>query len=142
MEATMIPEKAFERLLGLDECWAVVAAEYETEPVERFFLVLRETDKLWPKLRCPVATCGHPEVVCHDHTEGRVWRHLDAFGKRTELLCAPPRARCRACRHVWRVPVPWEGEGKHFTRDFEAFALTLMREMPMKKAGEIGRAHV
>ena len=133
----MIPEKAFERLLGLDECWAVVAAEYETEPVERFFLVLRETDKLWPKLRCPVATCGHPEVVCHDHTEGRVWRHLDAFGKRTELLCAPPRARCKACRHVWRVPVPWEGEGKHFTRDFEAFALTLMREMPMKKAGDI-----
>jgi len=133
----MIPEKAFERLLGLDECWAVVAAEYETEPEERFFLVLRETDKLWPGLRCPVATCGHPEVVCHDHTEGRVWRHLDAFGKRTELLCAPPRARCKACRHVWRVPVPWEGEGKHFTRDFEAFALTLMREMPMKKAGDI-----
>lgn len=133
----MIPEKAFERLLGLDECWAVVAAEYETEPVERFFLVLRETDKLWPGLRCLVATCGHPEVVCHDHTEGRVWRYLDAFGKRTELLSAPLRARCKAYRHVWRVPVPWEGEGKHFTRDFEAFALTLMREMPMKKAGDI-----
>ena len=135
--AAMIPEKAFERLLGLDECWAVVAAEYETEPIERFFLVMRETAKLWPKLKCPVATCAHHEVVCHDHTEVRVWRHLDAFGKRTELLCAPPRARCGACRHVWRVPVPWEGEGKHFTRDFEAFALTLMREMPMKKAGDI-----
>lgn len=133
----MIPEKAFERLLGLDECWAVMAAEYETEPVERFFLVLRETEKLWPKLTCPVTTCAHPAVVCHDHTEARVWRHLDAFGKRTELLCAPPRARCGACRHVWRVPVPWEGEGKHFTRDFEAFALTLMREMPMKQAGTI-----
>jgi transposase len=37
------------------------------------------------------------------------------------------------------VPVPWEG--KHFTRDFEAFALTLMREMPMKKAGEILGEH-
>ena len=133
----MIPEQAFERLLGLDECWAVVAAEYEVEPVERFFLVLRETKKLWPKLTCPVATCAHPAVVCHDHTEARIWRHLDAFGKRTELLCSPPRVRCGACRHVWRVPVPWEGEGKHFTRDFEAFALTLMREMPMKKAGDI-----
>ena len=64
-------------------------------------------------------------------------RHLDAFGKRTELLWAPPRARCGACRQVWRVPVPWEGEGKHCTRDFEAFALPLMREMPMKKAGDI-----
>jgi hypothetical protein len=75
--------------------------------------------------------------ICHDHTEPRVWRHLDAFGKRTEILCALPRGRCKSCQHVWRIPVPWEGEGKHFTRDFEAFALTLMREMPMKKAGEI-----
>lgn len=133
----MIPEKAFERLLGLDECWEVAAAEYETEPVERFLLVIHETKKLWQKLQCPEATCGCREVVCHDHTDARVWRHLDAFGKRTEILCAPPRARCCACRQVWRVPVPWEGEGKHFTRDFEAFALTLMREMPMKRAGDI-----
>lgn len=133
----MIPEQAFERLLGLDESWSVVAAEYEVEPVERFFLVLRETEQLWGKLSCPVATCAHRGAVCHDHTEARVWRHLDAFGKRTELLCSPPRARCAACRHVWRVPVPWEGQGKHFTRDFEAFALTLMREMPMKRAGDI-----
>lgn len=133
----MIPEKAFERLLGLDECWEVAAAEYETEPVERFLLVIRETALLWPKLVCPDPTCGCTKVVCHDHAEVRAWRHLDAFGKRTEILCPPPRARCTACRQVWRVPVPWEGEGKHFTRDFEAFALTLMREMPMKRAGDI-----
>jgi transposase len=137
----MIPEKAFERLLGLDECWEVAAAEYEVEPAERFVLVVRETAKLWPKLACPAGTCGGRQVVCHDHAEARSWRHLDAFGKRTEILCAPPRARCGACRQVWRVPVPWEGEGKHFTRDFEAFALTLMREMPMKKAGEILGEH-
>ncbi len=137
----MIPEKAFERLLGLDECWEVAAAEYETEPAERFVLVVRETGQLWAKLVCPVSTCGGRRVVCHDHAEARSWRHLDAFGKRTEILCAPPRARCGACRQVWRVPVPWEGEGKHFTRDFEAFALTLMREMPMKKAGEILGEH-
>jgi len=137
----MIPEKAFDRLLGLDECWEVAAAEYETEPAERFVLFVRETDYLLPKLVCPVPTCGCKKVVCHDHTEARVWRHLDAFGKRTEIVCAPPRARCTSCRQVWRVPVPWEGEGKHFTRDFEAFALTLMREMPMKRAEEILGEH-
>ena len=133
----MIPEKAFARLLGLDECWEVSAAEYETEPVDRFLLVLHETEKLWPKLKCPVATCCHDRIVCHDHSDGRRWRHWDAFGKRTPILCAPPRARCIACRHVWQVPLSWAGEGKHFTRDFEAFALTLMREMPLKKAGDI-----
>ena len=137
----MIPEKAFERLLGLDEGGAVAAAEYETEPSEQFVLVVRETEQLWPQLVCPVPTCGCHQIVCHDHAEARAWRHLDAFGKRTEIHCAPARARCTACRQVWRVPVPWEGEGKHFTRDFEAFALTLMREMPMKKAGEILGEH-
>ena len=137
----MIAEKAFERLLGLDECWEVAAAEYETEPSERFVIFVRETDRLWTSLKCVAPACGCQKVVCHDHTEARVWRHLDAFGKRSEIVCSPPRARCTACRQVWRVPVPWEGEGKHFTRDFEAFALTLMREMPMKKAGEILDEH-
>jgi transposase len=133
----MIPENAFERLLGLDECWEVSAAEYEAEPTERFVLFVHETDKLWPALQCPVATCGQRQIVCHDHSEVRVWRHLDAFGKRTEIVCPPPRARCTACGKVWQVPLPWEGLNKHFTRDFEAFALTLMREMPVKKAGDI-----
>lgn len=135
----MIPEKAFERLLGLNECWEVRAAEFETEPIERFVLYTGETEKLWPSLNCP--TCGHDHIVCHDHVEARVWRHLDAFGKRTEIVCGPPRGRCSQCRHVWRIPVPWEGEGKHFTRDFEAFALTLMREMPMSRAEEILGEH-
>jgi hypothetical protein len=30
-----------------------------------------------------------------------------------------------------------EGRSKHFTQEFEAFALTLMREMPVKRAGQI-----
>ena len=133
----MIPEPAFARLLGLDDGWAVSAAEFETEPVERFFLVLPETPKLWPKLPCPRAACGQQRVIGHEPTETRVWRHLDAFGKRPEILCAPPRARGCACRHLWRVPLPWAGQGKHFTRDCAAFARPLLRERPMKKAGDI-----
>ena len=133
----MIPEKAFARLLQLDERWEVAAAEFETEPAESFLIVVRETERLWPGLRCPETSCGRERVVCHDHAEPRTWRHLDAFGKRTGILRALPRARCQHCRKVWTVPAPWEGRGKHFTRDFEGFSLTLMREMPVKKAGEI-----
>lgn len=32
---------------------------------------------------------------------------------------------------------PWEGRSKSFTQEFEAFALTLMPDMPVKRAGEI-----
>jgi len=134
----MITEAAFAQLLQLDECWKVVSAEYEAEPLPgRFSIFVQETAALWPKQRCPEPTCGGVRVVCHDHVETRSWRHLDAFGKPTQVVCSPPRGRCTACGKVWRIPVPWEGAAKHFTKDFEAFALALMREMPMKRAGEI-----
>ena len=35
------------------------------------------------------------------------------------------------------VTPPWEGRSKHFTQEFEVFALTLMREMLVKRAGQI-----
>ena len=133
----MIAEKAFGQLLQLDERWEVTAAVFETEPREQFVIAVRETGKLWPSLRCPEGRCGEIKVVCHDHAEPRRWRHLDAFGKRTEIVCAPPRARCKGCEKIWTVKVPWEGKGKHFTKDFEAFSLTLMKEMPVKRAEEI-----
>jgi transposase len=38
---------------------------------------------------------------------------------------------------VFRGTPPWEGRSKHFTLEFEAFAVTLMREMPVKRAGQI-----
>lgn len=137
----MIAEKAFDRLLGLNECWEVVEAEYEEEEGGRFLIIVRETAKLWPTLRCPASNCAGEGITCYDHAPGRIWRHLDAFGKKTQVLCEPPRGKCPRCATVFRVPVPWEGEGKHFTKDFEAFTLTLMREMPAARAAEIVGEH-
>jgi hypothetical protein len=34
---------------------------------------------------------------------------------------------------VYGVTPPWEGRSKYFTKEIEAFALTLAREMPVKK---------
>ena len=44
---------------------------------------------------------------------------------------------CQSCRKIYTVRAPWEGRSRGLTQEFEAFALTLMREMPVKKAGEI-----
>jgi transposase len=38
---------------------------------------------------------------------------------------------------VFRVRPPWEGLSTHFTKEFEAFALLLMREMPVSKVAEV-----
>ena len=55
----------------------------------------------------------------------------------SEIVCALPRGQCKECQKVYTVRAPWEGRSRGLTQEFEAFALTLMREMPVKKAGEI-----
>jgi transposase len=59
------------------------------------------------------------------------------FNKECVIVSALPRGRRSQDGAIYRVTPPWEGRSKHFSKEFEAFALTLMREMPVKKAGEI-----
>ncbi|HWQ90433.1 MAG TPA: ISL3 family transposase [Clostridia bacterium] len=98
------------------------------------FLEIRETPRLWETTRCPQ---DGGLVFCYDHTEVLSWRHLNVFQHRCEITCRLPRGKCRQCGHVFRVRPPWEGLSMHFTREFEAFALLLMREMPMSKVAEV-----
>jgi len=73
----------------------------------------------------------------YDHAPERRWRHLNVCQLQTEIVCALPRGECLDCRKIYTVRAPWEGRSRGLTQEFEAFALTLMREMPVKKAGEI-----
>lgn len=127
----MIPEKTFHQLLGLDEAWEVKRAVFE-EAANRFVIEVLETEKLWPQESQKLGQ----KVVCYDHVEPMEWRHLNVFNKECVILCVLPRGRTAAGK-VYRVTPPWEGQSKHFTREFEAFALTLIKEMPVKRAGEI-----
>jgi transposase len=98
------------------------------------FLEIRETLRLWDLVRCPKEG---GEVTCYDHTEVLTRRHLNVFQHRCEITCRLPRGKCRQCGHLFRVRPPWEGLSTHFTKEFEAFALLLMREMPMSKVAEM-----
>ena len=129
----MTPERLFQELLGLGLNWEVVESRFERES-GTVFLEIRETDKLWELVRCPRDT---GLVFCYDHTEVLTWRHLDVFQHRCEITCRLPRGKCRQCGHVFRVRPPWEGLSTHFTKEFEAFALLLMREMPMSRVAEL-----
>ena len=48
-----------------------------------------------------------------------------------------PRGRRGDDGKVNCVILPWERRSKHFTQEFEALAVTLMREMAVKRAGQI-----
>ncbi len=128
----MTPEKLFHELLGLGLNWEVVESRFERES-GTVFLEIRETPRLWEATRCPK---DGGLVFCYDHTEALSWRHLNVFQHRCEITCRLARGKCRQCGHVFRVRPPWEGLSTHFTKEFEAFALVLMREMPMSKVAE------
>ena len=98
-----------------------------------FFLKVEETPELWPEESARART----PVTCHDHVEPMQWRHLNVFNKECVIVCALPRGSRSNDGKVYRVTKPWEGRRKHSTQEFEAFALTLMREMPVKRAGQI-----
>ena len=129
----MTPEKLFKELLGLGLNWEVVESRFDHKS-GIVFLEIGETDRLWESVRCPK---DGGQVFCYDHTAVLTWRHLNVFQHRCEITCRLPRGKCRQCGHVFRVRPPWESLSTHFTKEFEAFALLLMREMPMSKVGEL-----
>jgi transposase len=128
----MTPEQTFEQLLGLGTSWKVIRTEFEVER-NTFVICVTETEALWSQ---ESAACGQT-VTCYDHVEPMPWRHLNVFNKECVIVSALPRGRRSQDGKIYRVTPPWEGRSKHFSKEFEAFALTLMREMPVKKAGEI-----
>ena len=125
----MTPEKLFHQMLGLGNEWQVSECRFEEN--DGVFLEIKEATGLWQKLRCPK---DGGEVFCYDHTETLEWRHLNVFEHHCHIRCELPRAKCRVCGHIHRVCPPWEGLSKHFTKAFEAYALLLAREMPIKRA--------
>jgi transposase len=129
----MTPEKLFHELLGLGLNWEVVESRFERES-GTVILEIRETSQLWESVRCPK---DGGLAFCYDHTELLTWRHLNVFEHRCEITCRLPRGKCRQDGHVFRVRPPWEGLSPHFTKEFEAFALLLMREMPMSKVAAV-----
>ena len=128
----MTPEKLFHELLGLGLNWEVTESRFEPAS-GTVFLEIRETERLWERVCCPE---DGGTVSYRDRTERMTWRHLNIFQHRCEITCCLPRGKCQKCGHIFRVRPPWEGLSKHFTKEFEAFALVLMREMPMSKVAQ------
>jgi transposase len=126
--------KMFQQILALGEAWRVARMDYQ-EKEQRVLIRVEETFALWPQESC--AHCGSKTVRGYDHAPEWRWRHLNVCPLQSEIVCALPRGECQSCRKVYTVRAPWEGRSRGLTQEFEAFAWTLMREMPVKKAGEI-----
>ncbi len=77
--------------------------------------------------------------ITHD-TEFKDWRHLNFFQHETYLHARVPRAGCSDCGpHV--VDLPWARLGSGFTLLFEAFIMTLAKQMPVNAIARLVGEH-
>src|SRR5450756_786686 len=125
-------EGLFTSALGLVAPWEVAKVELDTVR-RRIDFEVRCSAKL---LACP--RCGVAAQTIHDRLR-RSWRHLDFFQYEAWLHADVPRVTCAGCGKTSQVDVRWAREGSGFTALFEALALALCRELPVKQAAALLR---
>ena len=125
-------EALFTSALGLVPPWEVDKVELDTTR-RRIDFEVRCTAKA---MACPA--CGVGAQPVHDRLR-RSWRHLDFFQFEAWLHADVPRISCGGCGKTSQVGVPWAREGSGFTALFEALALALCRDLPVRQAAALLR---
>jgi transposase len=125
-------EALFTGALGLQPPWAVEDVKLDVTRKRIDF----EVACGGALLSCPA--CGEASQRVHDRLR-RSWRHLDFFQYEAWLHAEVPRVACGACGKTTQVGVPWARPGSGFTAAFEALALALCRELPVRQAAALLR---
>ena len=125
-------EALFTSALGLQPPWVVEDVKLDTAKRRIDFQISCRN----ARLACPA--CGQAEQAVHDRL-ARSWRHLDFFQFEAWLHCDVPRVACDACGKTTQVTVPLARPGSGFTAAFEALALTLCRDLPVRQAAALLR---
>jgi transposase len=125
-------EALFTSALGLQPPWAVADVKLDTAKRRIDFEVACQA----ALLTCP--QCGAAGQRIHDRLR-RSWRHLDFFQFEAWLHADVPRVVCTGCGKTSQMGVPWAREGSGFTAMFEALALALCRDLPVRQAAALLR---
>jgi transposase len=120
-------EALFTSALGLQPPWAVRDVRLDTAKHRIDF----DVECKQALLSCPA--CGAAGQKVHDRM-ARSWRHLDFFQFEAWLHAEVPRVGCTACGKTTQIGVPWAREGSGFTLLFEALALTMCQDLPVRQA--------
>ena len=126
-------ETLFTSALGLRPPWAVEDVKLDTAGRRIDFEITCQG----ARMACP-PECGADHQSLHDRLR-RAWRHLDFFQFEAWLHCEVPRVSCAACGKTSQAYVPWARPGSGFTVAFEALALALCRDLPVRQAAALLR---
>ena len=125
-------EALFTSALGLQPPWVVEDVKLDV-PAKRIDFEVSCSGAL---LTCPA--CGAAAQPVHDRLR-RKWRHLDFFQFEAWLHADVPRVACAGCGKTTQLSVPWARPGSGFTAAFEALALALCRDLPVRQAASLLR---
>jgi len=119
----MEPVKLFERGLGLVTPWKIMDIEFKEDEVH----IQVDFDR----------GARFDGLAVHD-TVKRSWRHLNFFRYPCFVHARVPRVKGQDGK-VRTIQVPWARHGSGFTLEFEAIAVALMCQMPVRAAArELG----
>lgn len=81
------------------------------------------------------------KLVCYDHAEESLWRHLDACQFKTIFIGLVPRVDCPE-HGIKSVTVPWAFPDSRFAIMFEMFAIEVLLMTQVVKGAQIIRRQV
>jgi transposase len=130
----MVTKELLQEFLQLEDLWEPAGVQY-CQSSSTLIVTVKEMNALWSRHACP--HCKSRHIALASHGKKRTWRHLDGFNAKTMIECALPSGKCSECERVFQVQPRWVGRSRHFTRAFEAFALSMIRETSIKNASRI-----
>jgi len=111
----------YQQLLGLHDPWSVTKVELDAAAGRVDVWI---EDRSGSKWSCP--ECGKKASV-YDHSDERVWRHLNTCQFGTYIHSRLPRIRCPE-HGVRQVPAPWTEPGSRFTLLYENWVIDVLKE--------------
>ena len=120
----------YQHLLGIRQPWTVERVELLIKDGRVDVFVSHPSGLQWPCRECGL------KLTTFDHTDERVWRHLDSCQFKTYLHARTPRVDCPVHGRL-QVVVPWAEARSHFAAHFETKAIDVLLETPVEGATKI-----
>ncbi len=123
----------FSQSIGMREPWYIRSIETKDGEVH-VYVDIREGNLL----ACP--ECGKMCQRAGYEKSERVWRHGDCVYYPCYVHSRRPRVRCET--HKTKVvEAPWARKNSRFTISFEGYAMLVLMDMPVAKAGQLMRCN-
>jgi transposase len=111
----------YEKLLGVKNPWRVAKVKLDTAAGQVDVWVEDYPGTKWDCPECKI------KASVYDHSEERVWRHLDTCQFGTFIHARMPRVKC-SDHGIRQVSVPWAEPGSRFTLLYENRVIDTLKE--------------